>query len=147
MMNDYEFQQLLDRAMPNKLYVRRIDDHTVASTPRNQEHGVCDFCGVNADHPKLYDAEDVEIALFNVDGKSEVTQSVGAWGACIRCAIMIDAERREALIDRAITIATKRRYEAFPDLDKLSLSTQRDMHRMGNLMLAASHDAFWRAKK
>jgi hypothetical protein len=154
MIPDYEMQQLLDRTNPTKRIVRRIDSHTTSIEPRNESCSVCDFCGVSHDgtHGKDYDAEDVEImvteALFtNGELKRESQQSKGAWGACIRCAILIDADKRRALFDRAITISMKRELEAFPEIAQLSEYEQRQLRQERNLLIAAAHDAFWRAKK
>ena len=151
---DYDIQQLIDRSNPNRLIVRRIDDRTSSVERRNESTSVCDFCGMpqDADTGKNYDADDVEIAVLSaefVDGsrKSETQLSSGAWGACIRCAILIDANRRASLLDRAITISRKKEQQVFPDSAKLSEYDLREMRRIRILLVAASHDAFWRAKK
>ena len=69
------------------------EEGNLAETLADPGEILCDFCSASGPSAKIYDAEDVEV----VEGH----MSKGAWAACAHCAVMIDADDREGLIERA----------------------------------------------
>lgn len=144
MIPDYELQQILDRDSPNKLIVRRLSANVVETGRRNEDCSICDFCGLDMGEGKDYPADDIEIVVMHEGGKSEAQWSIGAWGACLRCSLLIDAGKRDSLLDRAKTTSRKKDSQRFPEVSE---HNRRELRKLGDLMLSAAHDAFWRAKK
>lgn len=85
-------------------YGEILDSFPTGDLKMESGHGICDFCSPPQPSMWLYPCESFAVplpkSLQGAYGKRE-GQYHGDWGACTACAVLIEAENRPELVDRA----------------------------------------------